>query len=200
MEENILNSQAAQEERAILGMTESQQAQTIQSEIAQQAQMAQQAMQKIPQLVSDQFNPSEDAKQLANLIYAEVGNQKNDVMKMVGSTVLNRVESGRVEEFGRNINEVIYSEKSPYYASYNNTKQFQQALTGKFPDKISERAYKKSLQIANGLIRGTIERHPGMFFFEGREISSQKRKKKGGFNFKIVKGTGKVGKYHTFAY
>lgn len=141
-----------------------------------------------------------DNIRLANIIYGEVGNQKDDVMAMVGSTVLNRLDSGRPLEFGSSVEEVINSSSSPYYAASNNSEQYQQAVTGKFPDKVSENAYKKALQVASGLIRGTIPRHKGMFFFTGQEISGMKRKKKKVFDFKKVNDTGKVGKFSTFSY
>lgn len=141
-----------------------------------------------------------DTLKLAQLIYGEVGNQPDHVKAMVGSTVMNRKDSGRTIEFGEDIEGVINSKRSPYYAPLNNSPQFQQAYTGKFPDKISENAFKKSLQIANGLMRGTIKRHEAMFFLTGIEVSGQKRRKKGGMDFKLLRETGKVGKYHTYSY
>lgn len=176
-----LDSPAAVEERQILNITKEEQEKSFQGTPAINARPG-------------------DNIHLANLIYGEASNQNEEVMRMVGSTVLNRVDSGRDLEFGSNVVEVIMSQNSPYFAALNNSPQFKQAVTGKFPDKISEKAYKKALQVANGLIRGTIPRHEGMFFFEGKEISAMKRRKKKVFDFKRVKDTGKVGKFRTFSY
>lgn len=141
-----------------------------------------------------------DNIRLANIIYGEAGGAKDNVKSMVGSTVLNRLDSGRIVEFGDTVDNVINSQRSPYYAASQNSNMFSQATNQKFPDKESERAYKKSLQIANGLMRGMIPRHKAMFYFEGKEISGMKRSKKKVFDFKKVKETGKVSKFHTFSY
>lgn len=141
-----------------------------------------------------------DNVRLAQIIHGEASGQKDNVKAMVGSAVLNRVESGRDEEFGSTVEEVIFSQRSPFFAASQDSPQFRQARLQKFPDAVSENDFKKSLQIANGLIRGTIPRHPGMFFFEGKEVSALKRRKKKVFDFKKVKETGKVGKFHTFSY
>jgi len=141
-----------------------------------------------------------DNVRLAAIIHGESSGQKDNVKTMVGSTVLNRLDSGRTREFGDTVEGVITSQNSPYFAALNNSEQFQQGATQKFPDKISENDFKKSLQIANGLMRGTIPRHEGMFFFTGQEISGMKRRKKKVFDFKQVRETGKVGKFSTFSY
>lgn len=181
-----LNSTAAAEERDLLGVTRDQQARSF-------------APAQPPQGLPPGYQPG-DALLLAALIYGEGGSENDATMIMQGSTVLNRRDSGRVQEFGDTVESVIMSPNSPYYAAFNNTEQFQQAVTQQFPDELSERKFKRALQIANGLIRGTIPRHEGMFFFEGKEVSALKRSKKKKFDFKQVRETGKVGKYHTFTY
>ncbi len=192
-------SQPAVEERQLLGMSREQQAQSINaSPTTPQGDAVNASFRAGAGLPS--YYKLGDAQRLASIIYAEADNN-NDVMNMVGSSVLNRLESGKFEEFGGDIENVIYSEKSPYYATKDgiNT-QMEQARMGKFPDDKSENKFKKALQIANGLIRGTIPRHKAMFFFTGSEISGMKRKKNPDFDFKKVKETGKVRKYHTYSY
>lgn len=176
-----LNSQPAIEEREILGINR-----------AQQAPVAAPPTANAP--------VPGDALRLAALIHGESSGQKDNIRIMVGSTVLNRLDSGRIEEFGDSVENVIMSQNSPYFAASKNSAQFQQGASQKFPDKVSENDFKKSLQIASGLIRGSIPRHEGMFFFEGKEVSAMKRRKKKVFDFKQVKETGKVGKFHTFSY
>ena len=190
-----LNSQPAIEERQLLGVSPQQQMASFQ-------QTPQQVPQQVPQQAQQQaIQPKiPDNILLADIIYAESASEGDKVKAMVGSTVLNRLESGRGAEFGDSIAGVVYSQNSPYYSASKNSELWQQTMTGNFPDKASERAYKKSLQIAGGLMTGTIPRHPAMFFFTGSEVSGIKRSKKSSFNFKAVKETGRSGKYHTYSY
>ena len=129
-----------------------------------------------------------DVTNLANLIYAENGSEDYDTMVMTGSTLLNRVEANKPQEFGEDITDAMVK---GYYAVSNNTDMFQQAAYQKFPDKQSETAYKKAVQVAYGLKQGTIERHPAQFFFKKGEASGLRKK---------LKSTGKVGKYDTYSY
>lgn len=125
---------------------------------------------------------------LANLIYGENGGEDYDTMVMTGSTLLNRLEANRPKEFGEDMQSAMMR---GYYAVSNNSPMFQQAVSQKFPDKKSENAYKKTLQVAYGLTNGTIERHKAQFFFKKGEAKSLREK---------LKHTGKVGKYDTYSY
>jgi len=137
-----------------------------------------------------------DIMELANIIYGEAANQKPEVMKMVGSTVINRLNAGKVEEFGASIPEVIYK---GYFAASNPNTPYQQARTGQFPDEKSQHAYKQAMQIASGLLKGTIAPDQGQFYFTKKEIANLKKKPKA-FNFKAVKSFGSVGDYEVFGY
>ncbi|MFA5133110.1 MAG: hypothetical protein WC444_07325 [Candidatus Paceibacterota bacterium] len=128
---------------------------------------------------------------LANLIYGENASEDYDTMVMTGSTLLNRLESGKFQEFGATPEEAM---NKGYYAVKNNTPLYQQAAMRKFPDKQSENKFKQSLAIANGLVNETIPRHQAMFFLKPKEL------KKSGMDFKKLKDTGTVGKYRTFSY
>ena len=130
----------------------------------------------------------EGVKQIADIIYGENGSEDYDTMVMTGSSVLNRFLTTRDKEFGTSIPEVG---QKGYYAVSNNTPMYQQAVTGKFPDEASANKYKQALQVAYGLFKGTIEKHPAQFFFKKGEASGLRKK---------LKSTGKVGIYDTYAY
>lgn len=140
---------------------------------------------------------NEDLLLLTALIYGEAASESPDVKTMVGSSVVNRKNSGRVAEFGDSINEIG---NKGYYAMSNNSPLFQQAMTQQFPDEKSEKAYKESLAIASGLLKGTIKPSKGMFYFTDDEIEKLKKKGKKYFDFDQVKTVGKKGKYTVFEY
>lgn len=137
-----------------------------------------------------------DTIALANAIYGEAADQEPEVMKMVGSSVINRINSGRTAEFGSNMQEVL---NKGYYAVKNPNVPYRQALTQQFPDEESANQYKQALAIAGGLRRGTIEPDKALFYFTPKE-EAKLRKTPKVFNFKIVKNAGKVGGYNTYNY
>ena len=134
---------------------------------------------------------------LANAIYGEAASEDIDTMKMVGSVALNRLEAGKIDEFGSSMPEVL---QKGFYAVSNPNEPYKQAISGQFPDKLSETKYKQALSIASGLVRGTIDRSKGQFYFTDNEVKKLKGKGKKSFNFDVVKPTGKVGKYNTYSY
>jgi hypothetical protein len=138
----------------------------------------------------------ENVVALANAIYGEAANQSPEVMKMVGSTAINRLKSGRVHEFGASLPEILHK---GYYAVSNPNIPYQQAVTQKFPDKESETKFKQAMMIASGLIKGTITPDKGEFYFTNKEIGKLKRNPKK-FNFKAVKKIGSSGDYQVFGY
>ncbi len=138
-----------------------------------------------------------DLLNAANTLYGEVADQNSEVMGMVGSSILNRLDAQRVNEFGGTIPEI--SQKG-YYAAINGNVPYKQAVSQKFPDKNSENKYKQAYAIMSGLMKGTIDRHGAQFFFTKEEIQKLKKKGKKAFDFKQVKPTGSVGGYETFSY
>lgn len=116
---------------------------------------------------------SQALKPLAAVMYVVGSRVKNDdMMRKVGSTILNRLDSLDPEfgaENGR-ISEVInlgYREsKDPLYEEF---------FVGNFSNKKQERIAKKALLISSGLVRGTVPRETDQFFFS-EEISEQKSK------------------------
>ena len=144
-------------------------------------------------------DPDEQLRNLTNLIYGEAGGADYKVMTMVGASALNRLDSKRTKEFGSTLGEVM-QKPNAYYAVSKNSKMYQQAMSGKFPDEISEKAYKRSMAIASGLLKGTIERPKGHFYFTDPEIKKLKKKGKKAFDFKKVKEVGKTGKYKVYSY
>jgi len=137
-----------------------------------------------------------DITDLANTIYGEGASTDYNTMKMIGSSIINRVSSGRAKEFGSSIPEVA---QKGYYAVSNPNVPYKQAIAGKFPDKASETAYKQALAVASGLIKGTIQPDKVHFYFTDKEINKLKKNPKR-FDFKRVKPTGEVGQYKLFSY
>lgn len=133
----------------------------------------------------------DDATMLTNAIYGESASEDYDTMVMVGSSALERLDAGRMKEFGSTLEEVL---NKGYYAVSNPNVPYKQALEQKFPDELSETKYKQAMAIASGLLRGTIERHPAQFYLTPKELKKTK------MNMKLLKDTGTVGKYHTFRY
>lgn len=142
----------------------------------------------------------DDINALAQLIYAESGGEDYDTMKMVGSSVIKRLQSGRIKEFGENIQDVINSTASPYYSVTEKSPLLLEAQSGKFKDKMSEDAFKRSYAIASGLIKGTIKPDNVMFFFKPEEEIKLRKKGSKVFNFSYVHPTGKIGKYNLYSY
>lgn len=138
-----------------------------------------------------------DTTKLAAMIYGEGANQKPETMRKIGSTALNRLASGKIKEFGGNLDEVLMK---GYYAVKNNSPMYQEAVSGKFKDEVSETAYKQALAIASGLIKGTIKPDKGEFYFTQKEINKLKKKGKKAFNFDAVKKLDEFEDYQMFGY
>lgn len=141
-------------------------------------------------------NPTtNDVMKLASLIFGEGASTDSETMRMIGSTVLNRIDANRVNEFGGDLDEVI---QRGYYAAKDNSPMYQMATSQNFSDEPSKMAWKKAYQVASGLLTGSLERTDGHFYFTPEEIAKQKKAKS--FNFKVVKPTGEYGPYKVFSY
>lgn len=135
-------------------------------------------------------------KQVAATIYAAAAGEDDKMMQYVGSTLFNRLESGK-PEFGAqngNISEVIYH-PGAYYEK--NSQLFEDFKNGNFKDEKSKAAAMRAASIASALTRGTIERMPGEFWFNDEEIAKLSRNKKV-FDFSKVQELGKMGKKGQF--
>lgn len=135
-------------------------------------------------------------KPMAAVIYAAAADQDQKMMQYVGSTLLNRLESGK-KEFGAengSINEVI-RHPNAYYEK--NSKLYDEFMSGDFKDEASKAAALRAASVAAALNRGTLERMPGEFWFNQEEIAKLKKNPKA-FNFKAVKDLGTVGKKGQF--
>ena len=149
----------------------------------------------------EMFQASRDLKELTDIIYGEGASTDKDVMAMQGSSVLNRLESNRKKEFGEET--IANIGARGYNAVKNNTDLYQQGVTGKFPDKTSETAYKKAMAVASGLLKGTIARHKAQFFFTEKEemrIRDAGEEGKKEFDFDLVKRGEDSGDYRTYHY
>jgi aminopeptidase C len=132
---------------------------------------------------------------LAAMINGEAAGANFDTKVMVGSSAIQRMKSGRTQEFGSTLPEVL---QKGYYAVQNQNEPYKQAITQKFPDKKAENAYKQSLAVASGLIKGTIEPKDVMFYFTNKEDARQH--KKGTFNYKKVRSTGTQEGFNMYSY
>lgn len=135
-----------------------------------------------------------DIKMLANAIYGEMAGQDYDHMLMAGSTAINRLNAKREKEFGKDLNEVL---EKGYYAVSKRNQPYRQAIKNAFKTNKEVGSYQQAVDIASGLLRGTIKPMPGHFYFTDEEIPKQKE---AGFKFKEVKPAGKVGKFSVFSY
>jgi hypothetical protein len=126
---------------------------------------------------------------LANTIYGEGASSDYDTKVMIGSSMINRYKSGRTKEFGATLPQIA---QKGYYAVSNPNVPYKQALSGKFPDDASANAYKQSMAIASGLIKGTIKPVEGQFYFTDKE--------KPKMNWKLLKEVGRTGKYKVWSY
>jgi hypothetical protein len=125
-----------------------------------------------------------------------------DEMIAAGSTVLNRIESGR-KEFGdgvvapTTIEEVLYSPKSKYYEVSGKNERFNEAMSGKVA-KYNESSYKKALQIANALMTGNIDTVPGEFIY--RPSEEERLVKSKGHDFSKTEKVGSLKRYNLHQY
>lgn len=135
-------------------------------------------------------------KQMAAVIYAAAAGEDEKMMQYVGSTLLNRLESGK-PEFGAqnmNISEVI-RHPGAYYEK--NSKLFEEFMSGEFKDEKSKAAAMRAASMTSALNRGTVDRLPGEFWFNGEE-EAKLRKNKKIFDFSKVEELGSMGKKGQF--
>jgi len=132
---------------------------------------------------------SRDLYELASMIYAESAKDSDYKTRlMMGSTALNRLYNYAPENFGDTLYDVLYKPNA-YYAITNQNERWLETRNRKFTD---ERGWKQCLQIASGLLRGTIKPLPGQFFIKPSE--------KPDMNWKLLELVGKIGGYNVYAY
>lgn len=128
-------------------------------------------------------------KPMAATMFVAGMNSKNDkIMKTVGSTILNRLETLSPEfgaENGR-ISEVI----SKGYAE-SRSPAYQKAMDGEFNGKTEETKWKKALLVASGLVRKSIQRDTADFFFS--EEGNTQGKKTNKEDVKFIKSNSNSG-------
>ena len=113
-------------------------------------------------------------------------------------SILNRLKSGKVKEFGRTIPEIL---DKGYYAVKNNNVPYKEALSGKFNNPLSQSAWKETQQVYNDIMKNR-DFGNAMFYFLPNEISNIMSSKNGKkiFNFSKVVPLGQVGEYSVFTY
>ena len=108
----------------------------------------------MPQFMADE-KIAEDAAEkelLARAIYGEASNQGDEGMQAVGNVILNRV-NGK-DWYGNTITDVILNPKQ--FSAFNDIedKNYKRMMSA---TKENDEAYSKALEIAEGLMQGTIE-------------------------------------------
>jgi spore germination cell wall hydrolase CwlJ-like protein len=139
----------------------------------------------------------EETIRLANMIYGEVGSLDEETMAKVGSTMFNRMNAGREQEFGLSQMDVL---RKGYNAVKDSNDPYTWATTGKFPNKDEEGRYKKALQVAYGLEMGSIPIQEGMFFFTPKEEARMRKQGKKVFDFSQVRKVGNDKNYNYYSY
>lgn len=132
-----------------------------------------------------------DILAIQQMVYGEGADQPYDVMKMMAQSAFNRALSGRKREFGKTIQDVL---NKGYYAVKNRNKPYSQAVSGKFEDELSQKAWAQAQQVVNDIITNN-DYGDVLFYFTPEEIKNMK-----GFKFNLVKPVGEVGKYKLFTY
>lgn len=97
----------------------------------------------------------------ANLDYTE----KLEIL----STIFNRAESGSPDFRAENgkMSEVL---EQGYYSYSQKSPKFKEAISQKFPDKMSEDSFKEFAQILGGILKGKIKKTESQFFLKPKEV------------------------------
>lgn len=134
-------------------------------------------------------------KPLAAVIYAAAASEDEDMMKQVGSVVLNRLESGRADFGAQNgsIIEVI-NHKNGFYETYSDL--YDAFMNGKFTNELEKKKALMASSVASALTRGTINRLPGQFWQNDKEIANLKRTD--GMDYTQLQEVGRTGKKKQF--
>lgn len=134
-------------------------------------------------------------KPLAAVIYAAAAGEDEDMMKQVGSVVLNRLESGRADFGAQNgsIIEVI-NHKNGFYETYSDL--YDAFMNGKFTNELEKKKALMASSVASALTRGTINRLPGQFWQNDKEIANLKRTD--GMDYTQLQEVGRTGKKKQF--
>lgn len=107
----------------------------------------------------------------------------------IGSTALNRIDPESTAEWaGSDLKSVLYNQRSPFYEFNGKNERTNEVLAGKVAP-YNEKEYIRSMQIASGLLKGTIEKTAGKFFIKPSE------KPKMDFNQLKVVGQGDTYRY-----
>lgn len=93
----------------------------------------------------------------------------DDERVAIASTALNRIDpNSKAEWAGADLKSVLYNPRSPYYEFNGKNERTNEVLSGNVA-KYNEKEYIRSMQIASGLLKGTIERKDGKFFIKPSE-------------------------------
>jgi hypothetical protein len=134
--------------------------------------------------------------EIAKAVHGEGAGASKEFRKMVASTILNRADAGRGKEFGGSIPEIL---QKGYYAVSNPNEPYKEASSMKFKSKESENSFKETLQLVSGMMKGTIKRYPGLFYFNAKEVARLKKSPRE-FDLSKVRDVGGVDSFRVFDY
>jgi len=137
-----------------------------------------------------------DKLSIAQAVFGEGANASPEVMKMMAQSMINRARSGRKEDFGATIPEIL---QKGYYAVSKQNKPYKQAVSNKFPDALSKEKWGIAQQVVKNILQdqdfGDV-----LFYFTPEEETEMKKKGKKVFDFSKVKPKGKADKYNLYSY
>lgn len=139
----------------------------------------------MPQAMVQQAQPQQDPSQSGGInlkayapvlatIYAEAANKDATFKANVGSSILNRAESGK-SEFGADTGNITDVLQHGYYSYSKQSPKYKEAINQSFPDKPSENSYKEVVRVFAGLMNEDIPRSQAQFFFNNDEIKKQSK-------------------------
>lgn len=134
---------------------------------------------------------------LAATLYAEAADRKYATKVKIASSMINRLNSGK-EEYGSHNGSVNEMLAKGYYAYGND--MYKSALSNSFKNKQEEKAYKESLGIISGIVKGTIKADDTEFYYTPDEVKKLQAKGKKVFDFSQVEETGSDGYYNFYKY
>ena len=129
-------------------------------------------------------------KKLADIIYAEASNDTDKVKYMIGSTVINRLNS-KHKEFGQGLSGIIQG-----YAGAN-TQKYMKARMYDFLAHEKE-VYRECFLLSRDLLMGHRSPRKGIFYFTPQEESVLRNESR--FSFDKVNFVDRVGNYNVYSY
>ena len=130
-------------------------------------------------------------------VYGEAASEDFGSKVEVASTIFNRAESGR-EEFGAHTGKISDVLQKGYYSVSKQSPKYLEAMNQKFPDKMSEDAFKETVAVVSGLLKGKIARTNAFFMLTPKEVGQIKKNKS--MNMDLLEKTGESKTWNFYRY